>query len=210
MPLVEKKYLQEDCLFGLWKITEDYDELLTQVILVEQDIERLNGFKNQRRKQESLSVRALLSNLTYPGARIIYDEKRKPFLLDSSHHISISHSRDYTAILLSRERRIGIDLEYMSHDIARVSSHFLTKDEYITPDPGLSTLHMYIHWCAKEALYKICDKKDIIFNQNLTILPFEPSLEGQMKGIHHGEDFTEIFDLSYWVDGNYVIVYCLK
>jgi len=210
MPIIEKKNLQEDCLFGLWRITEDYDTLFRDVILMEQDIVRLNGFKNQQRKRESLSVRALLASLTYPGARIVYDSKRKPFLLDGSHNISISHSNDYTAILLSSQRRIGIDLEFMCHDISKVSRHILSRGEYITSDSGLSSVHMYIHWCAKEALYKICDKKDIIFNQNLTILPFEPEQKGTIQGIHHGDGFTEVFDMGYWIDDNYVIVYCVK
>ena len=210
MPIIEKKDLQEDCLFGLWRITEDYDTLFRDVILMEQDIVRLNGFKNHQRKRESLSVRALLASLTYPGARIVYDSKRKPFLLDGSYNISISHSNDYTAILLSSQRRIGIDLEYMCHDISKVSRHILSRGEYITSDSGLSSVHMYIHWCAKEALYKICDKKDIIFNQNLTILPFEPEQKGTIQGIHHGDGFTEVFDMGYWIDDNYVIVYCVK
>ena len=146
MPLIEDKFLDDDCRFGLWEITEDYDTLFSQVQLVESDIQRLNGFKNEQRKLESLSVRALLGKMTYPGARIVYDSTRKPFLFDGSHRISISHSHKYTSILLSKHRRIGIDLEYISHDIEKLSRHFVNPREYITNDHTLKPLHYYVHW----------------------------------------------------------------
>ena len=209
MPMIEDKFLDEDCRFGLWEIAEDFDTLFSQVQLVKSDIERLNGFRNDKRKLESLSVRALLGQMTYKGARIVYDSTRKPFMFDGSHHISISHSNKYTSILLSKKRRIGIDLEYMSHDIEKVSRHFVNNREYITSDPGLRQLHFYIHWCAKEALYKICDKKNIHFRKNLTIQPFAPNPIGETVGIHHAPGIYEPFIVRYWVQNNYVISYCL-
>lgn len=209
MPLIEDKFLDNDCRFGLWEITEDFDTLFSQVQLVESDIQRLKGFKNDQRKLESLSVRALLGKMTYPGARIVYDSTRKPFMFDGSHRISISHSNKYTSILLSKERRIGIDLEYISHDIEKLSRHFINPREYITTDLNLRPLHYYVHWCAKEALYKICDKENIHFRKNLTILPFAPNPSGETVGVHHGPGIYETFILRYWVQNNYVIAYCL-
>ncbi len=114
--------------------------------------EVLSGFKNEGRKLEWLSVRNLINDLTGRESRIIYNADRKPFLKGNSYSISISHSHNLTSILLSKDRRVGIDLEYMSHKISNISFKFINEQELITDDPQVRTYHLYIHWCAKEAL----------------------------------------------------------
>ncbi|NJK86471.1 MAG: 4'-phosphopantetheinyl transferase superfamily protein [Bacteroidales bacterium] len=119
---------------------------------------------------EWLSVRVLLHELTGKELTIIYNGDRKPFIKGNSYHISISHSKNFSSVLLSRNRKVGIDLEYMSHRIERIAYKFINEKEYIEDE--FRKYHMYIHWCAKEALYKICDKQDINFKENLVIEPF--------------------------------------
>jgi len=195
---------------GLWKIEEKFDTLLSMVTLDESEIDTLYHFKNDLRQLEWLSVRALLNNLTGKDSRIIYNEEHKPFLYDGSYNISISHSQNFTSILLSKHMKVGIDLEYMSHRINKIAHKFINRHESITCDKSLEQLHLYIHWCAKEALYKICDKKDINFKENLTIKPFDIDATGTIMGIHHNNDIYEEYVLNYLVMDNYVIVYCFK
>lgn len=205
--------VNDDCRLGLWHIEEDYETLYRQVYLSDFDIQRMERFGSEARKVESLSVRALLQAMTTPDARIVYNESRKPFLVDNAYHISISHSHLYTAILLGKTRKVGIDLEYMSHRIERVSAKFIHPEEYVTPDPTLQTVHLYIHWCAKEAVYKICDKQDLNFQENIIIAPFVVSPDGEgwiSARVQHGGHVSDTFDLHYEVTGNYVIVYTTK
>lgn len=209
MGLIRKTNIDRDCLMGLWEIKEDYKTLLSKVNLTPFDIHRMDAFKSEGRKVESLSVRALLQTITEPTARIVYNEFRKPFLSDGSYNISISHSYLYTAILLSKTKRVGIDLEYMSHRIERIAGKFINAREYITPELADQSEHLYVHWCAKEALYKICDKQNINFQDNITIKPFtlSPEQQGEIVGVVDNAYMQEEFNLHYEVSKNYVIVY---
>ncbi|GHT24357.1 hypothetical protein FACS189430_09130 [Bacteroidia bacterium] len=210
MGLLAHTKVFNDCQLGVWRISEDYDTLLQTVYLNEADIARLNTFKNMNRKIESLSVRALLQQMTEPHTRIVYNDARKPFLADNSYNISISHSHRATSILLGKNRLVGIDLEYMSHNIEKVAHKFLNDREVITFDPLQRTAHLYVHWCAKEALYKICDKVDINFQANLTIKPFEIGTEGNIVGVVQNNLRNEEYEMRYAIINNYALVYCSK
>lgn len=210
MGLLVKEYVEDDVLLGIWQINETYQELLEGLVLTDEELKRLKGFRSQGRKLEFLSVRKLLQNLTNQHIEIVYNSSRKPFLKDGSYSITISHSNDYTAIMLSKRYKVGLDLEFMSHRISAISHKFINQHEIIVQNGEMTKYHLYIHWCAKEALYKLCDKKDINFKQNLTIYPFEPAERGVMQGRVNNRFIDEEFDLNYYKDGNYIIVWCKK
>ena len=210
MGVIVKNDLEQECRLGIWEITEDFDELRSKLSLESEEVKTLEGFRNQSRKLEWLSVRTLINEMTGKNSRIIYNEDRKPFLLDNSSHISISHSRDYTSILLSRFKRVGIDLEYMSHRISGIADRFINSNERITDSRERLRYHLYIHWCAKEALYKICDKKFINFKKNLTIQPFEPEDEGRITGTVDNIYGIDTYELCYRKMGNYALVWTCK
>lgn len=209
MSLIVKREM-EGCLLGIWEITEDYDTLFSKLNLDEDDIETLNTFKNYNRKLEWLSVRALICEMTGEKSKIIYNDMRKPFLRGNSYNISISHSNFMTSILLSRTKKVGVDLEYMSHKISSVSFKFINGQEIVTDDPKLRRYHLYLHWCAKEALYKICDKQDINFKENLTVIPFRPRNKGSIKGRVLNAKGLEDFNMKYEKMDDYAIVWTCK
>jgi hypothetical protein len=210
MGIIRNEQIANDCLLGMWEIKEDFDTLYSRVKLDKDEIATLESFKNYSRKVEWLSVRVLLNEITQKSSKIIYNEDHKPFLSDNSYNISISHSNRLTSVLLSKQKRVGIDLEYMSHRIKNISHKFINNREVINHNQDVEGLHLYIHWCAKEALYKICDKNNINFKTNLTILPFSPELEGNITGIHHDDGIYDIYPMKYLIQDNYVIVYCTK
>ena len=211
MGLLINQEIEDGCYLGLWEITEDFETLFRMTYLNDEDIQRLNKFKNINRKVESLSVRTLLQKMTQPTARIVYcQHSRKPYLEDGSYNISISHSLKYTSILLGKHKLVGIDLEFMSHNIKRLAHKFINEREVITNDPLLRRKHLYIHWCAKEALYKICDKIDINFQENLTIQPFDVRDSGEITGVVNNNVRNEEYKMHYQFENNYVLVYCTK
>lgn len=210
MPLIFKENFKEDCLLGIWEIQESYDDLLSRVQLYTGEKERLDGFRSKARKIEFLSVRILLKALIGVCGPIVYSDKQKPFLHQNDYRISITHSRTLTAIMLSKTKKVGIDLEYMSHKISKVAHKFINVDEFITPDEDRKKYHLYIHWCAKEALYKLCDKQDINFLNNLTIEPFEPAEFGVINGWVDNKFWHDKFELSYFSINNYIVVYSCK
>jgi 4'-phosphopantetheinyl transferase len=210
MGIVLKNDLEQGCRLGLWKIREGLEELRSRLSLETEEVKTLEGFRNPSRKLEWLSVRNLINEMTGSNSRIIYTEDRKPYLLDNSSHISISHSREYTAILMSKFKRVGIDMEYMSHKISKIADRFINENEITTSSPELLRYHLYIHWCAKEALYKICDKKYINFKKNLTIDPFTPEERGVIKGTVDNINGVDRYDLYYQRMDKYILVWTCK
>ena len=210
MGCITKHYLNEFSVLGVWKIEEDLDTLLDLDILDNDELKKYKGFKSNSRKFEFLSVRALLSELIGKEARIVYNKNNKPFLKDGSRFISISHSHKLTAILLSTNEKVGIDLEYMRSNIAAIAFKFLNRREKVTKEQENRIYHLYIHWCAKEALYKICDKEGISVRKNLTIEPFKVLESGEIKGQVRTDKINESFDLFYTKYDNYTIVWTKK
>lgn len=210
MGCITKHYLNESTILGVWKIEEDIETLLGMVDLDAEEKKKYKVFASTSRKLEFLSVRALLSELLGKEAKIVYNKNNKPFLKDGSRFISISHSHKLTAILCSTTDRVGIDLEYMSSNIGAIAFKFLNRREKITRDPEKRRYHMYLHWCAKESLYKICDKEGISIRNNITIEAFEVGESGECRGKVHTRKINESFDLNYTRYDNYAIVWTKK
>ena len=205
-----KTEILPDCLLGVWEITEDFDTLNGMVNLASVEKTKLNSFKNISRKVEWLSVRALVKTMLGKDTRILYNSENKPFVKGNTHTISITHSNNLTAVIIGKDKRVGIDLEFMSGKISRVADKFMNEKENVTSDPEMKKYHLYLHWCAKEALYKICDKQDINFRDGLTIEPFDPEEHGFMNGHVVNGSGEEDFELEYLHHDNYALVWCVK
>jgi len=205
-----KTEILPECHLGVWEISEDYDSLYSMVNLATVEKAKLDSFKNISRKVEWLSVRALVKNMLGKDTRILYNAENKPFVRGKTHNISISHSNNLTAVLISSDKKVGIDLEFMSGKISKVADKFINEKERITSAKEMSKYHLYLHWCAKEALYKICDKQDINFRDGLTISPFSPEEHGFMQGHVINGNGEEDIELEYLQHDNYALVWCVK
>ena len=210
MGCIIKYRINDSSMLGVWKIEEDLSALLQMVTLDAYEKKKIKSFRSNARKLEFVSVRALLSELTGGTASIVYNKNNKPFLKDGSKFISISHSHNLTSILLSANEKVGIDLEYMSSNIAAIAFKFLNVKEKITKDPVNRLYHFYLHWCAKEALYKICDKEGISIRKNITIDPFNVHDSGEITGSVHTDTINENFSLHYMKYDNCAIVWTKK
>ena len=206
-----KTEILPDCHLGVWEITEDFDSLYSMVNPVAVEKAKLDSFKNISRKIEWLTVRAQVKNMLGKDTRILYNSENKPFVRGNTHNISITHSNNLTAVIIGKDKRVGIDLEFMSGKINKVANKFINDRENIIDDPELSKFHLYLHWCAKETLYKICDKQDINFRDGITISPFHPDEEhGHMKGQVINGNGEESFEMEYLQHDNYALVWCVK
>jgi 4'-phosphopantetheinyl transferase len=210
MGCITKHYLNETTILGVWKIEEDINTLLEMLVLDNDDKKKYKAFTSTSRRLEFLSVRTLLCELLGKDAHIVYNKNNKPFLKDGSRFISITHSHNLTAIICSIDERVGIDLEYMSSNIGALAFKFLNRKEKITKNPEERKYHLYIHWCAKESLYKICDKEGISIRNNITVEPFEVKESGEIKGKVNTRNINESFDLFYSRYDNYAIVWTKK
>lgn len=158
----------------IWKITETFSELLNEVQLNDKSKLRLNGMKSQLHQCAFLSVRKLLQESGYSDFDLYYDEFGKPHLKDGN-HISISHSHEFSTIIVSNQI-VGVDIEMQREKIISIADKFVNltelnrlqrfdKEDYIKK--------LTVKWGAKEAIFKIRNEKGISFKDHIQVNPFE-------------------------------------
>jgi phosphopantetheinyl transferase len=157
----------------IWKIEESIEELKQGITLTENSSARLNSMKSDLHQKGFLSIRHLLKIAGYSDADLIYDEFGKPHLKDGK-FISITHSFNFTAIIVSDFLPVGIDIEKQREKILKIAHKFTPFEEYKTianVDALISKLT--IVWGGKESLYKIYGKKKLRFLHHIYIEDFK-------------------------------------
>src|SRR4051794_17611349 len=107
MPIVYR-HSQNDCRLFIWENSEATEELKSMVKLSAEEEKIIQSFNSVKRVREFLAVRLALQKEFDPSAGIRYNEFGKPLLSDL--HLSISHSGNYIAMMIS-ENNCGIDIE---------------------------------------------------------------------------------------------------
>ena len=142
-------------ILSIWKMDEPVEDLLSlfseKKDLYRSDVER---HKSVKRRQEYLSVRALLLDALGHECDVFHDEMGKPSLSEEHLRISISHTKGYAAILLSPLREVGLDIEQFSDKVFHVRDKFLRAEEKQIIDSTDRT-QLLLCWSAKEAVYKL-------------------------------------------------------
>jgi len=157
----------------IWKIEESIAELKAGISLTEKNKIRFNSMKSDLHQKGFLSIRHLLKEINLTDADLIYDEFGKPHL-DKGRFISITHSFNFTAIIYSTEKEVGIDIEKQRDKILKIAHKFTPIEDYKTianADALISKLT--IVWGAKESLYKIYGKKKLLFLRDIYVADFK-------------------------------------
>lgn len=194
--------------WGLWKIEESSDQLLSMMENGEVYHAELINMHNEHRRQEWLAVRLLLQHLLGRFTRIAYHDNGAPFLPSESFQISISHTKGYVAVIVSNQQ-VGIDIEYRSDRILKVRSHFMTKEEDAAIDSEHEKDHLLIYWCAKETLYKMVGSAKAGF-ADLHVCPFAFATEGNIFVYETCTPYRQKFPLSFQVTDDYVLTYNIE
>lgn len=184
MPLILRKNI-ENGEIGLWKISEEIEALLLLAKLSVPDTITYSRISAPHRKKEWLATRALLNELKSEPHLIKYHNDGRPFLEDCLTNISISHSTGYIAVILHGTSIPGIDIELTTRKVGRVASRFLSPDElaWCNDKEELSNHRMLVHWCAKEAIFKMIPLSNIEFSTDIHILMNDSSED---SGLFHG------------------------
>ena len=180
----------------IWKIEESISKLQEGIVLSENSTTRLNSMKSQLHQRGFLSIRHLLKEVGYTDADLIYDEFGKPHLKNGK-YISITHSFTFTAIIVSDELHVGIDIEKQREKILKIAHKFTPFEEYKTianVDALISKLT--IVWGAKESLYKIYGKKKLLFLHHIYIEDFKFADEKTTGEIRYNGENTA-YNISF-------------
>lgn len=189
----------------VWEATESMAELKSQLTLL--DDAELASKTTEKRKFEYLSVRVALKNLLGAEMTIHYDAEGKPFIVDSSVQISISHSGKWVAVAAHPSQLIGVDIEVPSAKIQKVYTRFLSEIEQKDLSNGEDIRQLQLAWSSKEAMYKIIGKEAVDFAKQLRIFPFEVQGFGTISAEHVPTQKT--FELHYSQNSDYTLLYCL-
>ena len=161
---------------GLWQMDESPEQLFDlypHLLPYRSSLD--NKYKNDGRKLEFLAIRALMyemlrvngasKGLLSHAGDFTHNGQGKP--LFRGYHVSISHTKGYAALILSKKSEVAVDIEYMSDRVERIASKFLRKDERADSlDAKLA------HWCAKETVFKLFSEENLLF-EDMRVKPFD-------------------------------------
>ena len=209
MALAYRKDIDPQTSFALWKIEEQADELIAQLQLKDHEMLYLESLINGKRNLHWLSTRVLLRTMLNTSSYIDckVDEHGKPYLANFPYFISLSHSFDYAAVMISKDKPVGIDIELIKDKIERIAHKFMNDAELSYMDQDHMTEHLYVSWCAKEAIYKLQGKKNVSFLHNIRLRPFDYQPEGSFQASLELDDSRSEFNVHYQKMDEYMIGY---
>lgn len=211
MALINMREVYPDVLLGLWQMDETVDELFCNY----EDLQRYRTmltekYKSDERKREFLCVRVLLQEMLRTlGTKstltanwdIVHNAAGKPLL--KGYHISISHTKGFAAVILSKNKEVAVDIEYFSDRVQRIASKFMRKDE-----KAESLDELLVHWCGKETVYKLFSENNLQFSQ-MHVKPFDTMCDWacEVENLKSGKTVRVDFELTM----EYVLTYtCLE
>lgn len=175
MALLNMREVNPGVSLGLWQIEETVDDFFVRFPWMVRYKEDLEQYKSVDRKLEYLAVRALLRELLkFLGmeerqidsvGNIGHNKIGKPLL--RGFNISISHTKGYAAVILSRKKIVAVDIEYYNDRVKRIASKFLRKDE-----KAFDLDSLLLHWCGKETVYKLFSEQKLVY-QDMRVGSFD-------------------------------------
>ncbi len=206
MPLYKTIHVNELIRILIWDIQETIEELSFQTSLTASSKKRLNSMKSETHQRGFLSIRRLLKETGYSDVDLYYDEFGKPYLNDGN-HISISHSFRFSAIAISKKDPIGIDIEKQRDKIVKIAHKFTPIDSYKKiVDQRSLVRKLTVVWGAKESLYKIYGKKQLLFLKHIDIKDFDLFTKKTTGTINY-ENLTSNYSTHFFEFEGFTCVY---
>jgi len=171
MPLYKTITVNPHTKVFIWKIEESFEALSEGIQLTENCANRVNNMKSDLHRRGFMSIRHLMALEGYTDQDLYYDENGKPHLTGDK-HISITHSFNFAAIIIS-DIEVGIDIEMQRHKILRIAHKFTPLKAYkIFANEDALMRKLTIVWCAKESLYKSFAEKGVSFLEHIYVEDF--------------------------------------
>jgi len=193
---------------SVWKIEEDADDLKSKLQWSDEDKKRFEAHNDGERSKHWLYSRILLREMLNTSRFIELDADAygKPFLANFTQKLSISHSGDMVAVMLS-QYECGMDIQIMKPNIERIAHKFISEDEWKFVHENTRFEQIYLFWCCKEALYKYYGKKNLAFKEHLILKPFSWQPEGVLTGIIAKDDYYKELPVYWKTIDNYLMAW---
>lgn len=134
MPVFFQHIVNDTTRLGIWKI-EETEEFFKGNVPQHRDV------THPHKRLQHLAGRFLLQFMfpDFPYELIRIADTNKPYLPGEQYHFSISHCGDFAAAIVSKDRRVGIDIEIPVKKIERIANKFLSNDEKKIFSKGVPT-----------------------------------------------------------------------
>lgn len=212
MPIIWNKHLGKNGDLAVWHINEPAEALYQKLQLNAAEKAFYDSLQSSKRNMHWLGSRVLLRTLLNTTEYIDcqLDGNNKPYLVNFPYEISISHSNDYAAVIIYKEKPVGVDIEKMSDKIERISKRFLSEQEL----SNISTLnrieHLYVCWGIKETLFKLYGKGNLPFIGGIEIDEFVYKENGMATARISLPDFKKEYKVEYLKLGEYMLSWCVE
>jgi phosphopantetheinyl transferase len=165
--------------------------------------------KSEIHQRAFLSVRKLLQIAGFTDLDLYYDAFGKPHL-NGDKHISITHSHEFSAIIISDET-VGIDIELQREKIIRIADKFCNSEfQYLEPNNKEEYIQkLTVIWGAKEAIFKIRNEKGISFKNHIFVTDFSLISKKNNAKLYFNDLVTE-FDIHFEEIENFTLVYVFQ
>lgn len=205
MPLIYK-IKQDSFQLGVWEITENEDFFVSRL-----------GFCSLHQ--------SVLKKLQYQASRLILLEldsnfniskidtwsQDKPLYFQNFFFFNVSHSGNFAAAILSKEKSVGMDIEFISQKIKTIKKRFLNADELEllkTCNGAEETEVISLFWSVKEAVLKWIGISSFDYLNDMSILGFNEAnfgiIEVNLRNAHRS-----FVSVHYMKQGAYWITYCI-
>jgi 4'-phosphopantetheinyl transferase len=215
MPLYKTINFSPTTRILVWKITESYQELLGEVQLNVNSLQRLDKMKSELHQRGFLSVRKLLQEAGYNDFDLHYEESGKPHLNPNSRHtepveVSITHSFHFSAIIIS-DQKAGIDIEMQREKIIRIADKFVDYEFHFLETEKIQEYvrKLTVIWGIKESIFKIRNEKGISFKDHIKVTAFGME-ENQGRAWLHFDNLAEDFNIYFEEIENFTLVYAFE
>ena len=186
MPIFFQQEVDNDTRLAVWQITEEESFF---------DVPLQRAITHPHKRLQHRAGRYLLRHLfpDFPLGLILVADTRRPFLEDEAFHFSISHCGDFAAAIVSRTKRVGIDIELPVEKVQRIRPKFIGPQE----ETRLSVLQERIPpvlgatlvWSAKEAAFKWYGKGQVDFRQDMSVQAIQEEAQQVFQmGLQFGKE----------------------
>jgi phosphopantetheinyl transferase len=169
MPLYFEHNISETTKLAIWQI-EEAESFFVEKVFLQREI------THPHKRLQHLAGRYLLRFLfsDFPNEEIEIASTRKPFLPDEQYHFSISHCGDFAAAIVSKNERVGIDIEIITDKVAKIAHKFLNEAEKNAANRQPSTVNrtLTLIWSAKETVFKWWGKGEVDFKEHIQLSNF--------------------------------------
>lgn len=214
MPIFYQQDIDESTRLAVWQIEENEDFF---------DVPLSRNIHHPNKRLQHLAGRYLLRYLftDFPLDLIEIADTRKPFLKDEAYHFSISHCSRFAAAIVSKHRRVGIDIEVPTPKVEKISHKFLHPQELKFVEENRSAdlgesggaddfLLLTLLWSMKESVFKWWSYGDVEFAEMIRLQAFALQPKGFADVIFKAPEATVALELQYRIFPHLVLTWTIR